>query len=156
LIDRILFPFDGSALATTALPIAVALAKRLGIPALVISAYDPGPAGPIVTGVEPAYPVAAYAEIQDELEALAKEAAAKAEAEFIAAGVSAMSAVHLGPAALTIEDSAAEGDLIVMTSHGRGGLKRAILGSLAEKLIRDAKAPTLLVPTRPTREPAQS
>jgi nucleotide-binding universal stress UspA family protein len=152
MIDRILFPFDGSAVAATALPLAVALAKRLGIPALVISAYDPGPVGPIVTGVEPSYPVTAYAEIQDELEALAKEAATKAEAEFAAAGVSAMSAVHLGPAALTIEDAAAEGDLIVMTSHGRGGLKRALLGSVAEKLIRDAKAPTLLVPTTPTGE----
>jgi nucleotide-binding universal stress UspA family protein len=156
MIDRILFPFDGSATAATALPLAIELAKRIGIPALVISAYDPGPAGPIVTGVEPSYPVAAYTEIQDELEALATEAAAKAQAEFAAAGVSAMSAVHLGPAALAIEDSATEGDLIVMTSHGRGGLKRAILGSVAERLIRDAKAPTLLVPTRPSGEPAQS
>lgn len=154
-IDRVLFPFDGSELAATALPLAVALAKRFGIPALVISAYDPGPVGPLVTGVEPSYPVTAYTEIQDELEALANEAAAKAEAAFTAAGVSAMSSVRLGPAALTVEDAAAEGDLIVMTSHGRGGLRRAILGSVAEKLIRDAKAPTLLVPTRSTEEPIQ-
>lgn len=155
MIDRILVPFDGSKLAEAALPLAVALAKRFGVPALVISAYDPGPVGPIVTGVEPSYPVTAYAEIQNELESLANEAAAKAEAAFAAAGVSAMSSVKLGPAALTIEDAAAAGDLIVMTSRGRGGLARALLGSVAEKLIRDAKAPTLLVPSRAQTEPAE-
>ena len=47
---------------------------------------------------------------------------------------------------LTVEDEAAPGDLIVMTSRGRGGITRALLGSVAESLIRNAKAPTLLVP----------
>ena len=39
-------------------------------------------------------------------------------------------------------------DLIVMTTHGRGGLQRAWFGSVAEGIVRGAKRPVLLV--RPT------
>lgn len=154
-IVRILFPFDGSELAATALPAASALAKQLGIPVHVISAYEPGPLNPMSSGMDVSYPLASYGQLQDELEQLAKEAAATAEAAFREAGVAVTSAVQLGPAAMTIEDSAAAGDLIVMTSRGRGGVTRALLGSVAEKLVRDAKAPTLLVPVAAPEPPAQ-
>jgi nucleotide-binding universal stress UspA family protein len=36
-------------------------------------------------------------------------------------------------------------DLIALTTHGRGGLSRALLGSTAEKLVRKATVPTLTV-----------
>lgn len=36
-------------------------------------------------------------------------------------------------------------DLIVLTTHGRGGLSRALLGSTAEKLVRTASVPTLTI-----------
>jgi len=42
-------------------------------------------------------------------------------------------------------------DLVVMSSHGRRGFRRWMLGSVAEKLVRESAAPVLLVPTR---EPA--
>ena len=35
-------------------------------------------------------------------------------------------------------------DLVVMATHGRGGLKRALLGSTADKVIRSAAIPTLV------------
>jgi len=41
-----------------------------------------------------------------------------------------------------------ETDLVVMSSHGIGGYRRWLLGSVAEKLVREAKAPVVLVPTR--------
>jgi nucleotide-binding universal stress UspA family protein len=151
-LARILFPYDGSELAGSAEPVAIALAKALGLPVHVISAYDPGPVGPISTGMDAAYPLTAYAEIQDELEELAKESVAKAEAVFTDAGLTVSTAVHLGPPALVIEDALVDHDLIVMTSRGRGGLQRAVLGSVAEKLIRDGKAPTVLVPVARTAE----
>jgi nucleotide-binding universal stress UspA family protein len=47
-----------------------------------------------------------------------------------------------------VEAAGAQGDLIVMTSHGRGGLKRAVFGSVATAVIRQAHAPVLLVPAR--------
>ncbi len=39
-------------------------------------------------------------------------------------------------------------DLIVTTTHGRTGLSHALLGSIAEHVVRYAKGPVLVVPTR--------
>ena len=38
--------------------------------------------------------------------------------------------------------------LLAMTTHGRGGITRALLGSVADKLVRAAEVPVLVV--RPT------
>ena len=43
-------------------------------------------------------------------------------------------------------------DLIVVASHGRSGGKRSEMGSVAERVLRSAKVPVLLVPTAP-RDP---
>lgn len=40
-------------------------------------------------------------------------------------------------------------DLVVLTSHGRGGLGRWLLGSVAEQLVRRAAGPVLLVRPQP-------
>jgi len=39
-------------------------------------------------------------------------------------------------------------DLIVMGSHGRGAIARALLGSVSEGVLRKAPCPMLIVPTR--------
>lgn len=39
-------------------------------------------------------------------------------------------------------------DLIVMASHGRTGMSRLLLGSIAEKIARTAPVPVLIVPAR--------
>ena len=36
-------------------------------------------------------------------------------------------------------------ELIAMTTHGEGGVKRMILGSVAESVVRDSELPVLLV-----------
>jgi nucleotide-binding universal stress UspA family protein len=38
-----------------------------------------------------------------------------------------------------------EGDLIVMASHGRTGVRRWFLGSVAEEVLRQASVPVLLI-----------
>ncbi|MGE5185396.1 MAG: universal stress protein [Acidobacteriota bacterium] len=47
-----------------------------------------------------------------------------------------------------IVDTAREGafDLIVIGSHGRTGLARAVIGSVAENVVRHASCPVLVVP----------
>ena len=45
-----------------------------------------------------------------------------------------------------ISEATQPGDLLILTSHGRGGVRRWLLGSVAEKLVREADAPVLLVP----------
>ena len=39
-------------------------------------------------------------------------------------------------------------DLIVTSTHGRSGLSKVLIGSTAEKIIRNAKSPVLVVPAR--------
>jgi nucleotide-binding universal stress UspA family protein len=46
----------------------------------------------------------------------------------------------------SIEAEVQEGDLIVMTTHGRSGVQRWLLGSVSSKLIRSGVAPVVLVP----------
>jgi nucleotide-binding universal stress UspA family protein len=43
-------------------------------------------------------------------------------------------------------------DLIALATNGRGGLKRLILGSVADKVLRGADTPVLMY--RPADEPA--
>lgn len=39
-----------------------------------------------------------------------------------------------------------EADMIVLASHGRKGLSRLLMGSVAETVLRNSKCPTLIVP----------
>ena len=41
-----------------------------------------------------------------------------------------------------------EYDLVIISSHGRTGVSRALLGSVAEYVLRHTRAPTLVVPCR--------
>ena len=55
--------------------------------------------------------------------------------------------VEMGPAAEMIIDYAHQHpiDLIVMSTHGRSGLKRWVYGSVADKVLRAAGVPVLLI-----------
>jgi nucleotide-binding universal stress UspA family protein len=46
-------------------------------------------------------------------------------------------------------------DLIVMGTHGRTGLRRRLMGSVAEQVVRGASCPVLTV-TLPAPEPAKA
>ena len=53
------------------------------------------------------------------------------------------------PAEAILETASSEGvDLIVLASHGRSGMTRWMLGSVAEKITRSADIPVLIVPVR--------
>ncbi len=45
-----------------------------------------------------------------------------------------------------------EADLIVMGSHGRGGLYRRVIGSVSEGVMREAKCPVLIIPSKALKE----
>jgi nucleotide-binding universal stress UspA family protein len=50
-----------------------------------------------------------------------------------------------GPAAAAVIDATGPDD-VVLTSHGRSGVRRWLLGSVAEKLVRLGTVPTIVVP----------
>lgn len=53
--------------------------------------------------------------------------------------------VHVGNASNTIVEAAQQFDLIVMTTHGRTGFTRLLMGSVAEKVVRFAPVPVVVV-----------
>jgi nucleotide-binding universal stress UspA family protein len=65
-------------------------------------------------------------------------------------GLAADSRSVIGNAVGAIIDSAEEneGSLIVMSTHGRSGFKRFFLGSVADKVVRSAGTPVLVLPPR--------
>lgn len=54
--------------------------------------------------------------------------------------------VTAGSASDVILEAATPEDLIVIASHGRGGLKSALFGSVADKVVRGARGPVVVVP----------
>jgi nucleotide-binding universal stress UspA family protein len=65
-------------------------------------------------------------------------------------GIDAKAVLVQGPTVQTILEQAekSEAELIVLGSHGHGMLYTALLGSVSEGVVRDARSPILLVPAR--------
>lgn len=145
---RILIATDGSDLALKGLTQGLALAKALGAQVTVVTASEPfTPIGVDGAGLA----VSEYA-LADEFD---KSAAAAAklvldEASKIAADagvtVETIHVPHQYPADAIVETARAGGhDLIVMSSHGRRGLGRLLLGSQANAVLTHSEVPVLVV-----------
>jgi nucleotide-binding universal stress UspA family protein len=142
--EEILVPLDGSVLAEAALPHARALAKafdgRITLitvfePATVIS--QPGMVGPVISvSVDAEAETAALREYLDKI-------AANLKTE----GIDVRTAIREGDAASAVIDYAAANreDIIVMSTHGRSGIQRWVYGSVADKVLRSANVPVLLI-----------
>ena len=140
--DVILVPLDGSDLAERALTVAAELARRGGSALRLVHVHLPVAANPIhVEGL----PV-----IDEHFRSLGRDheqAYLERVRDRLAAGVSTSVALLDGPPATTLADDARTkgAGLIVMTTHGRGGIERALLGSVADELVRISPVPLLLV-----------
>ncbi|HWP35898.1 MAG TPA: universal stress protein [Thermodesulfobacteriota bacterium] len=86
-------------------------------------------------------------ELQEAQRRWAGERLEAVSAETRAAGVAARGLVRTGdPARETVRAADEEGaDLIVMGTHGRSGLGRLLLGSVADRVIRQASCPVVTV-----------
>ena len=142
-LRRILVPLDGSEFARQALPLARDLAARAQAEIDLLQAIVPDmpPTDSMVpTPAEARPPLAAQREYAAaELNAQAMELAGPS--------LPVKTAVATGYAAEVIVDEAARGraDLIVMVTHGRGGLRRWALGSVADKVLHATTTPLILV-----------
>jgi nucleotide-binding universal stress UspA family protein len=140
-LRRLMVPLDGSELAQTALPLAADLARALGV-TLVLVRVEPW-----LTMTAPSY---AFLPDLDRLEAEVEAAAAASLREArgqLPAALSVETVVLRGaPAATLIDYARGEGhiDLVVMSTHGEGGLRRLLIGSVADRIVR-AGLPTLLI-----------
>jgi nucleotide-binding universal stress UspA family protein len=148
-VSRIVVPLDGSEIAERALPIASQLARQLPAPVHVVRAVDAAatlPLAPGVFGVAPGVNAEVTDRIWQEAEAEARSTVTAAVTRLQAEGVDASGAILNGSPFFAISEATQPGDLLILTSHGRGGVQRWLLGSVAEKLVREADAPVMLVP----------
>ena len=153
-------PLDGSALAEQAVPVAAAVAADLGVPVHLLRVLDVDALRATVqAGIHAA---AAYVRSQEAVQHHAEEYLAEQAQELRNRNRTATTEVLTGSPAVTLLDAIRRDDLVVMTSHGRGGVRRMLLGSVADKLVRAAAAPVLLVranepePAAPVDEPRGS
>ncbi len=158
-VARIVVPLDGSEIAARALPVAGDLAKQLAAPVHVIRAVDAALALPMASGVFGAGPVVdadVTDQIWEEAEAEARSTVTEAVSRLQAEGVDASGRIVNGSPFFAISEAIQPGDLLILTSHGRGGVRRWLLGSVAEKLVREANAPVMLVTAVERGEEARS
>jgi nucleotide-binding universal stress UspA family protein len=148
-VSRIVVPLDGSQIAERALPVASDLAKQIAVPVHVVRAVDAAstlPMAPGVFGAVPAVSADVTDQIWQEAESEAQSTVTAAVSRLQAEGVDASGGILNGSPFFAISEATQPGDLLILTSHGRGGVRRWLLGSVAEKLVREADAPVLLVP----------
>lgn len=142
-LTRLVVPLDGSPFAEGALPLAAALADILGLPIHLVQVVDSDVRRAAVqAGISAA---TADARSQAAVRRQAEEYLAAEAQRLRNRDLAATSEVRTGPAAAELVDAIRPGDLVVLTTRGRGGVKRWLLGSTAETLVRLAPAPVLLV-----------
>jgi nucleotide-binding universal stress UspA family protein len=140
-MNRILVPTDFSDHATAAVCYAAPLAVRFGAEVVLVHATAERPPFDALPGSRDAF-ILTY----EENDRLARAALEDARASHLG-GVDARTRMAFGrPAEAILEAAHASGaDMIVMGTRGRGGLGRAVLGSVAEAVIRRSDLPVLTV-----------
>jgi nucleotide-binding universal stress UspA family protein/predicted transcriptional regulator len=144
----VLVPLDGSKRAEAALPWAALVARTQGLPLVLLQVVTPSYL--VTPGFDGslAYLSAETYEKLDQAEgATAVAYLAEVQARLAAEGVTADTLTRRGAPADAILDVADErgAATIVLTTHGRGGLTRLVLGSVAERIVAQATVPLLLV-----------
>lgn len=141
---RILLPLDGSELAERILPAAKALGRLFDASFTVLRVVSP-----------PFRPGLAYEDLPIQVDSEAMVEREEAVTEYVeemagrlrSEGLGARGrVVHGAETAAEIVQAADEedADLVAMATHGRGGLQRLVLGSVADKVLRAGERPVLL------------
>jgi nucleotide-binding universal stress UspA family protein len=143
MFKHLFVPLDGSRMAEVSLPAAVSLARTLGAAVTLFHVIERG-APQDIHGER-------HLTSPDEARDYLDEVAARA----FPADISVERHVHsseVNDVARSIAEHVGElgPDLIVMCTHGRGGLRGLMFGRIAQQVVRLGKTPVLLVPPGPT------
>jgi nucleotide-binding universal stress UspA family protein len=136
-VKRIMVPLDGSALAEAAIDAALDLGDSPASTLILLRAAE----AHTLPGADPTdEQVAVVREAETYLAAVAERLAKRAV-------TNVETGVWYGPAATAIIEGAKlkKADLIVMSTHGRSGLGRLIVGSVAESVLRGTTTPLCIV-----------
>ena len=144
--DQILVPLDGSPLAEEALHPAVALARAWDAELALLLVVRP-----ILLSADPSLPLSLPSAFDEDLTTIRRTQ----EQEYIddvveelhGQGIRATGAASLGRHAADSILEAARPErvaAVVIATHGRGGLRRLMLGSVADKVVRGSDVPVLV------------
>lgn len=133
---KILVPYDDSLAAERALDWAGAAARATGGTVTILKIINSMPSAGAVLAAVP------YLPDPEELRRLEQALAGVADQHRVAATVRVILSPLLGDT--IVHEAERQGiDLIVMGTHGRGGLTRLALGSVAEHVVRNASCPVV-------------
>lgn len=151
--ERVVVPLDGSELAERAIPVARRVARTMSLPVHLVRCVGmdevlqtvremrAGTKGWIYNIGDDPYEMA-----QERTDTRALEYLEGVRDRLVADGLEATVERLGGTASFELLTATGARDLVVMTSRGQGGIQRWMLGSVSEKLLREANAPVLLVP----------
>jgi len=137
--DAILLPVAPGSTANDAIPHAKSLAERYDATVYVVSAIDT--MAQTLRGPQ----AGAFAE---RVESAAERRVEAVTSDLEAAGIETVGNVLRGEPLEVIKNAISDtgADIVVMPSHTRTGLKRVLLGSVTEKVVRVSPVPVVTVP----------
>ncbi|MCX6003267.1 MAG: universal stress protein [Chloroflexi bacterium] len=148
--QHIMVPLDGSELAECVLSHVEMIAKSCQVPRITLirvatplklySGFDYG-------GLEVAMAAEVMQRIEDDNVKTAEEYLQKQVQRLETKGIIAQAEVVFGDIADSLINFAEKNrvDLIIIATHGRSGIKRWVLGSIADRILRTSKIPILMV-----------
>jgi nucleotide-binding universal stress UspA family protein len=141
-LKTVIVPLDGSRLAETVLPYVVDLAKKMGLEVVLMRAYALPPS---VAGEDYGFYSAGFL---DQIEVEAQDYLAEKVKEIKGKGLENVSSVlNVGYGAeeiITLARKTAD-NFVAMCTHGRSGIKRWVLGSVTERVVRHSGDPVLII-----------
>ncbi len=138
-INSILCPIDFSDASTNAFRYACEFAKAMGSKIIFLNVVEPRPMVADMT--------LNYIPLEEDLAKAATEDLRPLVQEAESKGIAVQADVMIGTPAELILSQAAEfnASIIIMGSHGKTGLSRLLMGSVAEAIVRKARIPVLIV-----------
>ena len=151
--SRIIVPLDGSEFSETALPYARAIAGSLTIPVELVEAFDVLP--PAARHRQSAE---AGRRMLADAERTSRDYLGRIQADLRSAGLVAVATTLPGPPARALVDWLVREPeaLVVMSTHGRGGIARWAIGSVADKVLHSIPNPMLLIRSSAESGPADN
>jgi nucleotide-binding universal stress UspA family protein len=141
-MNSILVPLDTSDAAAKAIGPAMELADALEYPVLLLAVGDV-----VVTNAMRPVMDSEHITAEQALQSYLGQQATELEGRGVEVATRVIDARD--PAAAIADTAAAQGcSMIVMSSHGRSGAARWLLGSTADRVIRSSRVPVHLIPVR--------
>ncbi len=145
-LKGVVLPLDGSELSEQAIPHAVTMAQALEVGITVLRSISPTAYG---FGYADYYAPQIYADVTADVDADVRGYLAQAAERLRKMGVAKVEthAADGYPGDAIVDEVGDDGaKLVVMTSHGRTGIGRWVLGSVADRVVSHSAGPVMIVP----------